>query len=327
MTNSTSGWRSKLLREGGASGSQMISQRFLDAHLNVSWLRPESALWDAIASSIVSQFPIVSPSLDLGAGNGLFSFITAGGTFSPEYDWYRNVDVREFWANKDIYDTFTTPLGEAWIARRPGTSIDCALDAKPNLLRQARALGFYRHVTVANANHPLPFQSGSFQTIFSNILYWLDSFEASLKDIRRVLRPGGRSLLCLQDHKFKEYCASYRWRELNSEALRLLNRRRSESSHWTISYGELMALARSLGFRVVSHASYLSPLTLKAWDIGLRPLSPVLIKMANKLTAADRLAIKAEWMAILRPFLAELFALDRKSSEPGGYHFVCLEKI
>jgi len=77
---------------------------------------------------------------------------------------------------------------------------------------------------------------------------------------------------------------------------------------------------------VVSHAYYLSPLTLKAWEIGLRPLSPVLIKMANKLTAADRLAIKAEWMAILRPFLAELYELDRKSPEPGGYHFVCLEK-
>lgn len=305
----------------------MNQRNFLDAHLNVNWLRPESALCDAIASSVISQYPILSPSLDLGSGNGIFSFITAGGAFSPEYDWYRNVDPRGFWANQDICDTLLSPPQEAWIARRPESGIDCALDAKPNLLRQAQALEFYRTVAVANANHPLPFQDGSFQTVFSNILYWLDSFDASLKEIRRVLRPGGRSLLCLQDHKFKEYCASYRWRELNSEALRLLNRGRSESSHWTISYDELMALARSLGFRVVSHAYYLSPLTLKAWDIGLRPLSPVLIKMANKLTAADRLAIKAEWMAILRPFLAELFELDRKSPEHGGYHFVCLEKI
>ena len=89
----------------------------------------------------------------------------------------------------------------------------------------------------------------------------------------------------------------------------------------------LTTLARSLGFKVVSHTCYLSPLTLKAWDIGLRPLSPVLIKMVNKLTSADRLAIKAEWMNTVRPFLAELYELDRKSTEQGGYHFVCLEKV
>jgi SAM-dependent methyltransferase len=300
---------------------------FLDAHLNVGWLRPESALWDAIASSVVSQFPMASPSLDLGAGNGIFSFITAGGAFSPEYDWYRNVDPRGFWANEDIYDTLLAPPREAWVASRPESGIDCALDAKPNLLRQSKSLKFYRNVAVANANHPLPFHEGSFQTVFSNILYWLDSFDASLKEIRRVLRAGGRALLCLQDHKFKEYCISYRWRELNSEVLRLLNRGRSESSLWTISYSELMALAKGIGFKVVTHSYYLSPLTLRAWDIGLRPLSPVLIKMVGKLSEADRLLIKSEWIETLRPFLSELYELDRKSNEQGGYHFVCLEKV
>ena len=178
-----------------------------------------------------------------------------------------------------------------------------------------------------NANNPLPFQDGSFQTVFSNILYWLDSFDASLKEIRRVLRPAGRAFLCLQDHKFKDYCLSYRWRELNSEVLRLLNRGRSESHCWTISYKELLGRAATLGFKVVHHAYYVSPLTLKAWDIGLRPLSPVLIKMVNKLTEADRLSIKSEWIETLRTFLVELYELDRKSNEQGGYDFVCLEKL
>src|SRR5437773_4749364 len=127
-----------------------MSNSFLDAHLNVGWLRPESALWDAIASLVVSQFPMASPSLDLGSGNGIFSFITAGGAFSPEYDWYRNVDPRGFWANRDIYDTLLAPPREEWIARRPESGIDCALDAKRNLLRQAQGLKFYGQVAVAN---------------------------------------------------------------------------------------------------------------------------------------------------------------------------------
>lgn len=81
----------------------------LDAHLNVNWLRPESALWDTIASQVISQCELVPPSLDLGSGNGIFSFITAGGEFSPEYDWCRNVDPHGFWNNRDIYDSFIEP--------------------------------------------------------------------------------------------------------------------------------------------------------------------------------------------------------------------------
>ena len=281
---------------------------------------------DAIASSIISQFPILSPALDLGSGNGLSSFITAGGAFSLEYDRYKNVDPRGFWENKDIYDTVVEPPKKEWIIQDPKHRIDYALDVKVNLLRQAQALGFYRHAVVADANYPLPLEDRTFQTIFSNMLYWLSSPESSLEEILRVLRPNGRALLCLQDHKFKDCCLSYRWRELNSEVLRLLNRGRSESNLWTISYKELMGLAGTLGFKVIYHTYYLSPLTLKAWDIGLRPLSPVLIKMISKLTAADRLSIKSEWMDILRPFLVELYELDRKSNEQGGYHFVCLEK-
>ena len=70
---------------------------FLKAHLNVAWLRPESALWDAIASTIISKMKLPPPTLDLGCGNGIFSFITAGGDFSIEYDWYKNVDTEGFW--------------------------------------------------------------------------------------------------------------------------------------------------------------------------------------------------------------------------------------
>ena len=159
------------------------------------------------------------------------------------------------------------------------------------------------------------------------MLYWLRSAELSVKEIHRVLRSGGRCLLSLQDHKFKTHCISYQWRELNSEMLRLLNRGRSESSHWTISYDELNVMTSKVGFKVISHSDYLSPLTLKLWDIGLRPLSPVLIKMVHKLNDVDRLSIKLEWIEILRPLLTELMELERKNSYQGGYHFVCLEKM
>lgn len=300
---------------------------FLDAHLNLWWLRPESALWDAIASEVIAQVPVVAPALDLGSGNGLFSFVTAGGALAPEYDWHRNVSPDGFTENRDVYDTFLTEPQQQWIIRAPSYRFDCAVDAKWNLLRQALGLGFYRDAVVADANGTLPLLDESFQTIFSNILYWLDSPEAVLREIRRLLRPRGHALLCMQDPRFKEYCISYQWQERESGLLRLLNRGRSESSHWTITYDELVDLIERIGFRIAAHQYYLSPLTLRVWDIGLRPLTPVLTKMVQKLTEPDRLAIKQEWIELLRPYCQELYELDRRSTEQGGYHFVSLERI
>jgi SAM-dependent methyltransferase len=307
--------------------SAKAAEEFIEAHLNVYWLRPESALWDAIASSVISRADFVAPSLDLGSGNGIFSFITAGGAFSSAYDWYRNVDPTGFWQNKDIYDTFERAPDATSIARKPDYTITCAVDAKESLLKQASGLGFYDSTQVADADARWPLEDGSFKTIFSNILYWLKSPEHSLREMHRVLQRGGRALLCLQDHQFKDLCVSYRWRQKNSELLRILNRGRTESSYWTTSYDDYSALAKKCGFRVADHVTYLSPLTLQAWDIGLRPLSAPLIKMVKMLSESDRDAIKAEWMSVCRPFMQELLALDARSKDAGGYHFFCLERI
>lgn len=308
------------------STSAAAAVDFLDAHLNVHWLRPESALWDAVASRVIASQPMIAPALDLGAGNGLFSFITAQGRFSTDYDWYRNVDTRGFWENRDIYDSWNGGPGPDAIVQRPAYMINCAFDHKRNLLAQAAALGFYRSTVAGDANRRLPFGDETFQTVFSNILYWLDEPDHAFREVARVLRPGGRALLCLQDSRFKEYCTSYQWRAEGSELWRLLNRGRDESNRWVVSGDELVERAARAGLRLAERHSYLSPLTLRVWDIGLRPLSAVLIGTIQRLTEKDRREVKAEWIATARPFLEELYALDGRSQEEGGYHFAVLEK-
>ena len=66
------------------------------------------------------------------------------------------------------------------------------------------------------------------------------------------------------------------------------------------------------------------------WDaiasIGLRPISPLLLKIVGKLTEDARLSTKTEWLETLRPFVRELWALDTNSAEHGGFHFVRLGK-
>jgi len=298
----------------------------LRTHLNVKWLRPESALWDAIASILISKYEIVPPSLDLGCGNGIFSFITAGGDFSIDYDWYINVaDTREFWENRDIYDTYTLSSAK-YITVKPGYSFTYGLDHKLNLLNQAKNLSFYENTLEYNANLALPFDDRKFKTVFSNILYWLNDPTYTLGEIYRILDTGGSALLCIPNSNFFDYCVTYRWKETNSELLRLLNRGRSESMHRTFSYKEFVGMSRNVGFEVSDHGYYLSPLTLNIWDIGLRSLSPHLIKMTNCLTPDERRNIKKEWMETLMMLIDPLFQMEMANKIEGGFHLFVLNK-
>lgn len=295
-------------------------------HLSVQWLRPESALWDAIASAILSRHEITSPSLDLGCGNGIFSFISAGGNFSIEYDWYRNVDVEDFWENKDIYNVCNQNDISDFITDKPRYRFDVGLDHKSNLLDQAKLLGLYGSTVVHDANQPLPFEEETFQTIFSNILYWLNDPETSLREIHRVLKKGGRAVLCITNTPFFENCPSYKWAEENDTLLKMLNRGRSESHKWTISDEDFRGIAESTGFTVVDHTTYLSPLTLLFWDVGLRPISPYLIRMVSKLGTEDRNSIKAEWVDKMTELCAPMMEKDFASGVEGGFHFYVIEK-
>lgn len=296
--------------------------RLLRNHLNISWLRPENVVWDTTASSIISQFEIKPPSLDLGCGNGITSFITAGGSFSLDYDWYINADPQGFWENKDIYDVCKVIPFEDYIAERPYYRYTFGLDHKDSLLRQAKALGFYENLIQHDVNLALPFEEGQLKTVFSNILYWLDSPERALREIHRVLDKDGTVLLCLPNRKFLEYCFTYHWEKEDSPLLRKLNRGRSENMHWVVDYKGFCRLVKGIGFRVVHHQYYLSRLTLTMWDIGLRPLSPVLIKMANTLSPETRRAIKREWMETILDFLIPLY--ERRSTLREKMAFISL---
>jgi SAM-dependent methyltransferase len=295
---------------------------FLDAHLNLQWLRPESALCDAIVSTLIAELPFHAPSLDLGCGNGLFSFVTAGGTFTEDYDWYRNARP----GDGDMYDVVVTVPRAEWVARRPRYTIDVGFDAKENLLAQAAALGFYGRVECGDANLRLPFADESFATVFSNILSWLDSAAVALAEIHRTLRSGGHAILCLPTERVVDYCPSYRWRQDGSRLLELLNRGRAATMRWSPSAAELEALSARTGFRIIDRREYWSPLTMRVWDIGLRPLSPVLIRLMSTLGDKERAAVKREWLETLRPFADELVAMDASSTAPGAYQLVHLER-
>jgi len=296
----------------------------IEAHLNMSWLRPENVAFDATASYFVRKQGVSRPALDLGSGNGIFSFLTAGGGFGIEFDWYVQVGVENS-PGGDIYDTPPTNLNPH-ITRTPDYRIDVALDLKQNLLDQAALLGFYDRFVQHDANDPLPFPDGEFATIFSNVLYWLDEPVKVLRECHRVLMNNGRAILCLPDPAFYTYCESYRWRELGSEWLHLLNGGRDDCISWTATQAKFETMAAVAGFSVDFHRSYLQRRTLQLWDLGLRPVSRPLIKMVSNLTCEQRALFKREWMDAARPMVRALQEEEIRACDDGGFHLFVLSK-
>lgn len=86
----------------------------------------------------------ISPIVDVGCGDGLFTLTRAGGILSPEYDMY--IQVREldsFFDKVDVYNHFDESALAPVVQRKPAYQIDLGLDIKEALLNKALLLGCY----------------------------------------------------------------------------------------------------------------------------------------------------------------------------------------
>ncbi|TAN50661.1 MAG: class I SAM-dependent methyltransferase [Rhodospirillales bacterium] len=309
----------------------MTSNPYLEAFLGPYWLRPETALWRAVDCLALEGIEFQHPSLDLGCGDGLFSFIRAGGQVSIEYDMFLEAaNLASFFDKVDVYNNVDENLKSQIVSKPPNYHFDVGFDHKAALLAKASRLGLYERTVEGDANQPLPFADGSFKTIFSNILYWLDNYRATLQEIRRLLVTGGQAVLMLPNSTLSDYLFYQRFYARTKDPrwawLDLLDRGRSTDNIKMVkSRAEWEDEFARAGLKVVSHVYHLSRTLIEAWDIGLRPISPFLIEMASKLTPEDRASIKQKWIAGLLPMLEPLCTLNwvtDAESQPAFHRFV-----
>ena len=307
-----------------------IVEEYLKQFLNVYWLRPETALWRTIDCVKMEELKFEKPILDIGCGDGIFSFIRAGGQFGLGFDMYLSVgNFDNFFANADIYNTFNENKLIYDIVQKPKYKIDVGLDWKQALLDKANFIGLYDKLIKHDANYRLPLEDNSFNTVFSNTMYWLDNVEGALREFVRIVTEEGKIILMLPDKNIKNYYIYNYYLQNKSLWAKLLDRGRYEQMKKCYAYDEWKRFFDSANLEIVSHDTHLSERLIRLWDIGLRPLSPVLIKMANSLGEAKRKEIKEEWIRICydicKPFLEEeshqqnnlfhLFVLKRKKHD------------
>lgn len=301
--------------------------------LNVFWLRPETALWRELDIRAMREFEFRSPSLDLGCGDGLFSFVRAGGAFDESFDAFGSMrNLEGFFENIDVFDAFDGRVFPE-VSGRPKYSIDVGFDHKLNLLKKSERLGFYRELKLGDANKPLPFEDNSFNSIFSNIVYWLNDPKAAIFEVARVLRPGGNACLMLPNRTFPDF-SFYNQLHLKTNDpkwafLEKLDRGRfsdnikqsKSSEEWGQIFGEA-------DLQVVEHKTHLSKTVIQIWDVGFRPLFPVLLRMVSSIPKDELLEIKRDWISTVHQFLEPIVQMDAdlgRMVEP-AFHCYVLRK-
>jgi SAM-dependent methyltransferase len=247
-------------------------------------MAPHRAILRAVECKFMGRVPLTSPVLDIGCGDGHFASIA--------YDQLP-LDVG--------IDVFARDLREA--ATRPG---------------------IYRSVMFASAT-VLPYADASFNTVISNcVIEHIPDNEAVLREIQRVLRPGGVFATTLPSEFYPEYLLGATvFRKLRLGGLaraygRFFNR---ISNHYHVcSPAVWRQRLTSVGFVVEEQTYYFSAAAHRRFDLSHYLGVPNLVTkrlLGRWVLFEGQMRLFERW---LRPYYAE------RLPAAGAYQFVQCRK-
>ncbi len=144
--------------------ASLLARAHAIARQHLSTLPVHRAIIRVVETLMVGAEPLIGPVLDVGCGDGHF----AGACLVPSY----------------------------------GARIDVGIDPAFASVREAHQAGVYR-MALACGGQALPFADGSFPTVVSNcVLEHIPPLEETLREIHRVLAPGGKLIITVPSDQF-----------------------------------------------------------------------------------------------------------------------------
>ena len=204
-----------------------------------------------------------------------------------------------------MYDSYQNK-GKVIIKKQTDYKISVGLDHKANLVEKARKKELYHKFVVADANLGLPFENESFESVFSNIIYWLNDPVNVFAEIHRVLRSEGTCCVMLPAPNYLEASFYYtyyikRGKPEKYKFLELIDRGRiSDNLKIVKTYGEWRDIITKAGFEIMDCIPHLSKSLIQMWDIGLRPIFPMIKKITMYLDEKCLMEIKKEWVDLFQ---------------------------
>lgn len=206
------------------------SRDYLTQLLEQYWFAPPVALWRAIELRMLADEYFPRPILDLGCGDGLIAQVLFAG-YPP---------------------------------------IECGFDPWFDQVYKVPSMHPYLAVQQA-LGHAMPYRSNYFATVFSNsVLEHILDLEPVLREVVRVLQPGGKFITTLPSDAFRHLLAGYRDRIAKGDsagANKYTNRIDCWLEHHRyLSPGEWDDLLTEIGFKLLKSQYYIPAEVAAVWD-------------------------------------------------------------
>jgi SAM-dependent methyltransferase len=272
-------------------------------YLNLYFLKPFDAVNDTLTASLVSRLDWTGDFVELGSGDGEYSYIMHGGKFPLWFDRYLLTDLNK----EDIYDTHEKNILKS-NKKLDSPNILLAIDAKESHVKKIREIDFVRNAVVAEYEK-LPIDDETIHKIFYYTPHGLKDHNRAIEEAYRILKKNGNLLILLYDIAF---CNSFLCfnlsRKIRNNRLRkyfakLDNGRYYEITNLARSKSEWELFFQEKGFKIIRSYTGLSTIAWKVYDIQTRPFLKPLIRFFNFFPHPIRTFIKLSWMICWYPFL------------------------
>lgn len=300
-------------------------KEILKSALNLWWLRPENAL--ALASYTIYGVDLLPKDgqkyADLACGDGVNTFFKCGGRYDPQFDLFisgiSTSSTKEVvQKGVDVFDTYDENY-QPRIINKPTSKYFVGTDHKENLIKKANHLDFYENTFVSDLRDEVCIEDESLDLIYCNALYYVIESDTAVENMKRKLKKDGTIVLDLfNTNKYlldwgKIYPSTTKeWQEM-------LNRGRQESNPGLKSTQGWEEMFSTLGLSIVEKKDIFPPSITHFWNLGLRPIFPILNKMASNITYETRKDIKEEWVEVftelLYPILKDPYSFSNDKLE------------
>ncbi len=311
---------------------------FLKEFLNIFWLRPETAILNALLAKNLPANYLQGVSADLSCGDGLFAFTANGGKLNKNFNLYQNTNINSnIIKQTDIYN-FYKDTYKPEIIQAPDKKYNFGIDINDTMLHKANKLNIYENLCKYIDDKPFNLNISSdlelfntkkirqledikFDTvsIFSSSYMYSDT-RGFLKSLNNILNENGKVILNIKNENFKKF---YKQLEKNytsrfSKYLERDMRNIFPSLHSVLEWEDLF---HKNNFIIEQKKATLHDNLTAVWSIGLRFLTPLLVKMSNYIVnEKDFLEIKEEFTTTFYEVLQDFYYEDIK--EASSYLYV-----
>lgn len=321
-----------------------MREDFLKKFLYIYWLRPETAILNSLLAKNLPIDYLKGISADISCGDGLFSFIANNGEIDTKFDIFKTTLIKSsIIKSEDIYNTEAKDYNPL-IIKTTSKKYDYGIDINPTMLYKANKLNIYsnlykyiakdsfslsRNDSLINyeTNNQLLFKEQMFDTIsiFSSTYMYKD-LNFFFNTLNFILKDSGNVLLNIKTDSFKKFYKSLeqtypiRFSSYIERNMRNIFPNLLDENSWE-------SIIKQNNFIIEERIPTFSNALVPIWSIGLRFLTPLLVKMSNNITDKDSwFEIKNEFVDTFYKVLIDFYEEDINPKSASSFLYVLKKK-